>query len=455
MTILTDAEAPGWAKRLLGYRTAEEPRLDRIFQYLRDPNAEDARRTTGVLTNGPLRWLNSSVPQDVKRLAEMSRVNMLKFVVNATTQVMYVDGFRAPRESDEQPSWQTWQQNRMDARQIGVHRSALSYGATYVVVLPGDPTAVIRGASPRKLTAVYGDDEDWPELALEARQSTKKNVKLYRLYDAKSVFWVEEDERGEFEFVRSEEHGVGHCPVVRFLSTIDDDGVIEGEVEPLMPLQDQINVTTFGLLVAQHYGAFRQRYVMGWVAPDETTALQASAKKLWAFEDPEVQVGEFSQTDLSGYINSREASLRHLATISQTPAHELLGALINLSADALAAAEANHRRKVLERQTSFGESWEQVLELAAKINGEKSDPMAQVRWKDTEARSMAQMADALGKLVTMLGVPPQELWEKIPGVSQADVDRWKATASQQDAIGALNDTIARQAAPPPAAAPPE
>jgi hypothetical protein len=451
-TILSEAEVPTWTKRLLEYKSTESARLDRIYQYLRDPDIQKASLQLGGTANGPLRWLKKGVPDDVRRLAEMSRVNMLKYVVKSTTQDLYIDGYRAPKAEDEAPTWATWQRNRMDARQIGVHRSALSYGAAYVIVLPGDPVSVIRGASPRKLTAVYGDDDDWPELALEERRSAKKDVALYRLYDAQNAYWVEVDSKGIASIANTQEHGAGYVPVVRFVNEIDDDGCIEGEVEPLIPLQDQINVTTFGLHVAQHYGAFRQRYIIGWTATDEKAAAEASARKLWTFEDApdEVQVGEFAQTDLSGYINSREASLRHLATISQTPAHELLGQLVNLSAEALAAAERSHRAKVTERQVTFGEAWEQVLELAAKFDGETADPQSQVRWRDTEARSLSAVADALGKLVAGLGVPPQELWERIPGVSQSDVERWKATASQADAISQLTATLDRQSQPAPA-----
>lgn len=452
-TALTRAEVPEWTKTLREYRSQESARLERIHEYLRDPDPSRAMNRPGV-ADGPLRWLNSGVPRDVRRLAEMSRVNMLRFVVNATTQVMYVDGFRAARAEQEEPAWELWQRNRMDARQIAVHRSAMSYGASYVVVLPGEPVPAIRGASPRFLTAVFGDDEDWPEIALEKRQSAKPGVKLYRLYDARACWWVEVNDRDEIEIVNEQVHDVGHVPVVRFLTTPDDDGEIEGDVEPLIPLQDQINVTTFGLLVAQHYGAFRQRYIMGWVADDEQTALSASARKLWTFEDPEVKIGEFSQTDLRGYIDSRESSLRHLATVSQTPAHELLGQLVNLSAEALAAAEANHRRKVLERQTSFGEAWEQVLETAAAIDGRPSDPMAYVRWRDTEARSLSQTADALGKLVAGLGVPPQELWERIPGVSQNEIDRWKKAAEQGDPFAQMANEL-RRVSDAPAAGPAE
>lgn len=449
-TILRESEVADWTTRLLEYRDNEGARLERIYQYLRDPDVPTANRLNiNGVADGPLRWLNPGVPADVRRLAEMSRVNMLRFVVSATTQVMYVDGYRAPKSSDEDPAWEVWQKNKMDAKQIAVHRAALSYGASYVIVLPGEPVPVLRGVSPRYLTAVYGDDDDWPELALEARRSAKRGVRLFRMYDAMNTFWVEVDDRGKANVIRTEEHGVGYCPIVRFLAGADDDGNVLGDVEPLIPLQDQINVTTFGLLVAQHYGAFRQRYVMGWAASSEADALSASAKKLWTFEDPEVKVGEFGQTDLSGYINSREASLKHLATISQTPAHELLGQLTNLSADALVAAERNHRAKVLERQTTFGEAWEQTLELAGKIGGNEVDPMAYVRWRDTEARSLSQVADALTKLVAGLGVPPVELWEKIPGVTQQEIDRWKATAAQVDVIGRLEETLARQGEPEP------
>lgn len=443
-------DIPGAVRSLLQMREREAARLDRIWLYVTDPDpgvsyGEEAAR--GLLTIGPLRWLPSGAPAEVRRLAEISRVNMLRYIVEHSVQALYVDGFRAPNAAAEEPAWETWQRNRMDARQTAAHRAALAYGAAYVVVLPGDPVAVIRPVSPRAMTAVYGDDDDWPILALERRRSQRVGRRLYRLLDEESAWWLEVDDAGGVEVLRRERHGVGVVPVVRMRCTLDADpeAVSRGEVEPLIPLQDQINVTTFGLLVAQHYGAFRQRYIIGWLAESEAKALEASARKLWTFEDPDVKVGEFSQADLRGYLESREAALRALATVSQTPAHELLGQLVNLSAEALAAMERSHRAKVAERQVVFGEAWEQALELAAEIDGQPSDPAAYVRWRDTEARSLAQTADALGKLVTMLGVPPQELWERIPGVSQQEVERWKARAAEGSALEQLARVLTEQA----------
>jgi hypothetical protein len=424
------------ARELLDWREAEKGRLELIRGYLR---REPGWRPT---------WLPASAPREVQQIAQISRVSMIKFVINARVQAMYVDGYRVPRAADDAPAWRIWQRNKFDARQIGVHRAALGYGASYVTVLPGEPDPVMRGVSARNMTTLYGDDDEWPRLALEKRKSS------WRLYDQDA--WYELVlENDAFQVTHTEEHGAridGQpvCPVVRYRDTDDLDEPVCGLVEPLMDLQDQIDITSFGLLVAQHYGAFRQRYILGWLAETEEQRLKASASKLWTFDDPDIKVGEFGQTDLKGYIESREATLRHLATVSQTPAHELLGQLVNLSAEALAAAEASHRRAVGENQTVVGESHEQALALGGTYIGLAPDPTASVRWRDTESRSLAQVADALGKLAAQLGIPPQELWERIPGVTDDELERWRAAAAEGDALANLTAMLERQAGPEPA-----
>jgi len=439
--VLSKPDALEQAKAMIAHRGTKTARLDRIRSYVRD-------------TYEPT-WLAAGTPTELRVLARMSRVNLLRLVVDSVTQAMYVDGYRGQGAAEDEAAWEIWQRNRMDARQIGVHRAALTYGEAFCTVLPGqlgdEDMPVMRGAGPRQLTASWGDDDEWPAWAIEKRR------KGWRLFDDEAVYTFTgggtEAGAAELVFDDAQKHGVGVVPVVRYRATFDldeeDDGEAWGEVtQTLMNLQDQINVTTFGLLVAQHYGAFRQRYIIGWLAESETARLKASASKLLTFEDhpDDVRIGEFTQTDLKGYIESRESTIRHLATVSQTPAHELLGQLVNLSAEALAAAEAAQRRKITERQTVMGEAHEQALELAGSMAGVGVDPSAWVRWKDTEARALASVVDALGKLVQMLGVPPQELWELVPNVSQQQVERWKAAAAAGDAFANLNAELERQAA---------
>jgi hypothetical protein len=429
-------------------------------------------RTLYEATHGWQRflWLSDDVPDEVRRIAEMSRVNVLGLAVDSAAQSLYVDGYRSKKEEDEAPAWTVWQQNRLDARQIGVHRAAGTYGVAYSLILPGEPVPVIRGYSPRNLTAVYGEDDDWPMWVLEKRRSAADGKTLYRLMDDENTYWMSvttvaspqqqkqyppntyDDVPLSVEYISTEAHGCGVVPVVRFLAKMDLDEEVVSPVQALIPIQEQIDLTTFGLLVVQHYGAFPQKWIAGWTTSEDPVVaakekLVVGAAKILTFDDPETKLGEFSAASLDGYINSRRDAMKNLASIAQMSEQALRGDLINLSAEALEAAKDSERRKNTEMQKTYGESWEQALELAGEQAGYEVDPLAEVRWKDMEMRSFSATVDALGKMATMLGIPMQEIWERVPGVTPQEIARWKAAASQGDAFANLTQLLERQATP--------
>lgn len=448
--MLSKRDALEQARYLHRLHVVEREKLDVIRRYFRGVQARPMAIPTGS-------------PREVRVMARSSRVNIMPIVVNTLVQSTFVDGFRARDASEDAEVWKVWQANRMDARQTGIHRAAYEYGVSYTVGLPGDPLPVIKGVSPRSMTTLYGEDPDWPMWALE-----RLGRGLFRLFDDEAAYYVQlggEAQGRRDEFIRADQHGAPVTPVIRHLDEddLDDEDEVEpgdhdvdqdqdrplrGQVAPLMPLQDQIDMTTFDLQVSQRYGAFRQRWIIGWTADSEEQTLKAAASKVWTFDDdPEsVKVGEFEQTALEGYLASREASLRHAATLSQTPVHELTGHLVNLSAEALAAAEAGHERKAGERKTLLGESHEQEMWLCGQYMGVEVPADSQVVWRDTSARAFAATVDGLGKLAQMLGVPPQELWERIPGVTKQDVDRWRTTAKAGDSFERLAEILSRQAA---------
>jgi hypothetical protein len=178
---------------------------------------------------------------------------------------------------------------------------------------------------------------------------------------------------------------------------------MRGQIAPLMTLQDQIDVTTFGLLVAQWWGAFRQRYVIGWTAPSEPQLVKASMARL------DVR-GSAGRERRRGRDQGRRvrpdrprrlhreprASLTHAATLSQTPVHELVGKLVNLSAEALAAAEQGHERKVDERKTSSASRTSRRSGSPASTRASRSPLDAEVVWRDTSARSFAATSTGSG-----------------------------------------------------------
>jgi hypothetical protein len=402
---------------------------------------------------------------ELRALADLSKTPWLGLVVTAAAQCMYVDGYRSPLDTDgpvegwEGP-WRTWHANDFDQRQVQVHRGALAYGYSFVTVLPGrngqGPTSVMRGVSARKMHAVYGEpaEDDWPMFAIQVAVNDDKSH-LVRLYDEEAVYFLSVDSTGDkVEFIEWRRHGAGVPPVVRYTNMLDLDGRTPGEVEPFIPAAARINKTAFDRMLTQHYASWKVRYATGMAEPDDEEEsnrkkLQLRQDDILIAEDTDTTFGTLDATPLDGFISAWRSDIEALAAVSQTPTHALTGQLVNLSAEALAAARASLTQKVYERQRSFGKSHAQALRLAAALEGDQAhaaDVMGRVTWQDMEIRSMSQAVDALGKAATMLHVPVQALWARIPGVEKSDVDEWTEMAKRADPLARFEAELERQAA---------
>lgn len=399
---------------------------------------------------------------EYRQLRDRAVTPWLKFIVKSLAQCLYVEGYRRSGEDANTNAWSAWQANGFDARQIAVHRSAISHGISYVTVLPGDPVPVIRGVSARKMIALYQDAavDDWPMYALAGEQITSSAGKVkwrFRLYDDSAIYTLDanDSDGGGLTFVTLDEHDAGECPVVRFANEIDLEGRVDGEVEQYIDIAGRIDQDNFDRLVVQRFGSWVVRYISGMAKPE--TDEEARAQKLrlqiddlLVADDPDTKFGTLPATPLDGYLKAREADIHDLAAISQTPPQDLLGQMINISAEALAAAEAGKMRKLMERQHTFGEAHEQVLRMAAHLMGDEAgaaDFDAEVTWRDMESRSLAQVADALGKLASGLGIPPEVLWAKVPGLTNQDIAEAKRLRSEGDPLGAMLSQLAQAGNP--------
>lgn len=392
--------------------------------------------------------------QEHKRLVELSKTPWLNLVVTTIAQAMFVNGYRSPESSDMSTPWRTWNANDFDARQVAVHRAALAYGYSYTTVLPGENAdgsrAVLRGVSPRAMYAVYADpvEDDWPMYAVRVFDQGGER-RHFRLYDENAVHYVSYED-GQYRYLEWREHGTGVCPVVRYANQMDLDGALEGEVEPFIGVASRINKTAYDRLLTQHFNSWKVRTIagLGDFAQDQGEAdqkkLQLRQDDILVAEDHETRFGTLDETPLDGFISAERADIESLAAVSQTPSHNLTGQMVNLSAEALAAARAPLTQKIAERQLAFGKSHAQMLRLAAHLEGDMDsarDVHSQVTWQDMEVRSMSQAVDALGKASTMLGIPPQALWTRIPGVTKSDVDEWSSTIEASDPLRSLASTL--------------
>jgi hypothetical protein len=430
-----------------------------------------------------LPYMPRGATAEFRDLAVKSITNWLPLITGTFVKGLYVDGYRAAKAKDNAKAWEYWQANGLDARQTTAHRGALDYGCSYVYVLKGDKAPVIKPMDPRKSLAFYEtDDAEWPEHALHITGRTADGSVLFDMFDDTNVYTGRVGKGGgEPEILSTAAHGMGVCPWVRFRDRLDGEAV--GIIWPLIPIQDQINDAKFALNIAIQYASFRQRWATGLAIPvdeDEflpippgagadyepipninfgkpTEPFEAAVNRLWISDSPDTKFGDFAQTEVSGHLTTYDTSVKTLAALGDISPHILIGDLVNISADALAAMKDAEHGKKDEYKTLFGESWEQVLRLAAKADGNEADAndtSASVRWRDTEARSFKATVEALGLVVQQLGVPAQGVWDRIPGVDQADVQRWQAMAQADDGMKALADAINRQSASPQAPAQP-
>lgn len=457
------------ASAMLLVNEREGSRLRKINNYMRGRHAPPYVPTKGAT-------------QEYRWIRERSVRNFLPLVLSVISQNLHVDGYRrsgqttaeaASTDTPPDPAWEAFRANRMISRQHGVHRSVSKHGAAYVTVLPGTlavgqeqkKVPVIIPSSAGRMSALYADsiNDEWPQLAVEVvplndPSQPGTNIRLMvTLYDERSryiLMGTPSGGRNAMPLAVADssdpyldgkapvaDHGLGVCPVVRFLHEDDLDGeTCIGEIEPLMVIQDQINFSTFNGMMASQYASFRQRWVTGIASEDEqgrsAEPFRPGIDRMFASDDPSTKFGEFDATPLQPYLDDREAGIRHMSTISQVPPYHLLGQIANLSAEALAAARDGLDRKIEEQQSMLTDSWRNVFRLASRASSDMDgwdDLNGTVKWRDTSARAFAATIDALGKAAQMLGVPVEELWTRIPGATADDVASWLQARARAEA----------------------
>jgi hypothetical protein len=459
-----------WRDRLLVKLSQQAARVRRLEKYY------DGEHPLPV----PPRGLSDQVFEEACRafrmMSAMGVTNWVRLVPDAPSERLSVVGFRFGESTGaDSDAWAIWQRNELDADSALVQDNALQTGQSYVLVWGddnGDPLITCEHSS--QMIVAYAPGSRRKRIAALKSWDDDLGMRFCVLYlpgalykwSAKTTVvdtWVTTDPNtpwaGSVPYTPPPEPGLsweqwqpasdpswplpnplGVVPVVEFRANpklrARPFGGGQGEMEAVLSIQDRINKTIFDRLVTAEHQAFRQRWTIGWEPPiDEETGepdkrylFRASQARLWTFDgDPnEIKIGEFGQADFAPFIAAVESDVNAMAAITKTPPQYLLGAMINISGDALVAAESGLVMKVAKHATQFGESWEEVLRLALAVaeDPRATDEQTMVLWREFEVRSWAETVDAVLKMRS-LDVPLEVLWSMLPGVSPQDVERWK------------------------------
>lgn len=378
-------------------------------------------------------------------LARFSHTPLLQLVVSEVAQQMVLEGIDAGDDAATANMWRPFEVNGLISRQYALWHATVGYGQAHVMVLPGDAVypddpsraaAWMSGFSPRALFTSWNDpvEDEFPAFALRTiGQPGKKQA--FRVYDEDAVYFLAQDDtvNGGLVFVEARPHGMGVCPVVSFQNDMDLEGRTPGDVEKFKVPAQRHDKTVYDRMLAQHYNSWKVRTATGLEKPENDVDAERMKLKL-AHDDiltgeGEVQFGTLPETQLNGFIAAADADRDMLAAVSQTPVWALNGGqLVNLSADALVEARSMQRLKVGQKQRANGRSIAKAARLASFAEGRFEDAenfTITSKWADVESRSLAQVSDALGKIVTMLGVPAELVFDMIPGVTPAKAEEWR------------------------------
>ncbi|MFJ3248312.1 phage portal protein [Streptomyces sp. NPDC086782] len=452
-------ESPGWWLQRLGKKLLDE----------RDDSRDDEGETTPGLNTlrkyaegkAPLPHVPGLDPKEVAEWMKDARTNWASLVLDSPVERLGVDGFRFGGSGDEdsvkadEDANRIWRENGMRADSGLVHYGALSQRRAFVLVEKGDDgRPVLTHETPRQVVVEHEQGN---------RRRLAAGLKLWRddwtgqtratLWTPERVFgFVTKQETptfsGRVATLRSWEaaalpnskdsdlpNALGDVPLVPFINRRNRREEGFAEHEDVLSVQNRINLSLIYLIAAMKYGAFRQRWAAGLeVDEDPVTGakiqpFQLDIRKLWTTADPDVKFGEFAATDLIPYVRSVESAVQDLAALSRTPPHYLIGAVVNVSGDALKAAETGLVAKVKDRQVSFGESWENVMRLSFRVLGETEKAQAwdlETVWRDPESRTVSELADAAVKK-SSAGVPWRQRMEDMgytpQQISRMEIDR--------------------------------
>lgn len=439
--------------------------LSRLSQRLLDRSARYDRLERYYLGDHPTPIGDWRYKNALRILQKKSRTNYCALIADSPVERMRVEGFRFGLENNEadKDSQSIWESNDMDLQSSLVHLTAAVFGDAYVMVAPAppgedwplivpeDPRQTITEADPvrprrtraslkmyideveREMVALVVTDQFVAQMSAPAGGledvTTTTNPKLLHADIVKHLAW-------RLDNVADNPWGMN--PIVRFpwRPTFNNDS--RGEFENLIDIQDRINATVLDRMIISRAQAYKQRWAKGIAVEKDAggrprAPFDPGADILWATSATDAAFGEFKEADLRQVLDAVRSDVEDLAAISKTPPHYLIGAVVNVSGDALKAAETGLVSKVRDRMRSVGASWEQVMKVAMLIQGDENKGRktgVEVIWEDPESRSRAELADAVLKEST-IGVPFSLLMERLQ-YSPTQIERAKSERQAEE-----------------------
>lgn len=310
-----------------------------------------------------------------------------------------------------------WRRNRMDLKANEVHAETLAVGDSYAIVWPN--AAGKAEIFPQKgvQCCIEYESEDSKTTLRGAKVWFDPNLGRFRVnvylpnqilkYVQKNASETLAEKDTSFALTAAVQNPYGEVPLFHFPNKkVRRYGV--SELRDVLPLQNALNKSVMDMLIAMEFASFKQRYVIGLeVEIDEATGQPVDptyrnfgVDRIMAVPDLEAKVGQFDATDLGQFLRVQEKFWASIARVSGTPLHYFFITQGDFpSGEAMKSAEARFVKKISDRQTSFGNVWEDAMRFALKIEerAQPEDLQIETLWSDAAPKSEAELADTAVK----------------------------------------------------------
>lgn len=439
-----------WIERLAHALAERIPRFQRLTHYYRGTQSVEPLKSTAWREAG----LDRIFPRGLS-------ANHSRLIVNGTAQRLTVLGFRLGGQvrADTEAA-RIWRANDMESMSDIALTESLVKGECPILVEPNprDPaTPIITPQDPCQMIVWHSPGDPRIRLAaLKTWWDADVRRRVYILYLPDRIERWQDRDPGQMDMwlgrmfgisparwqkVSGEDNPLGEVPVIVLPNEPLLAGRPEGEHESALDQIDHYNKVLMDMAVTSQELAFPQRWGIGVAADDEEESEQtpavaaatgrvATGQTRWiTSEAPDAQFGQFAAATIDNYVKELAEIRGAIAMSTFVPYHFLLSmpSSVAPSGESFTAAEVPLVDKVRGHTRDKGSGLRSVMRLAFLLAGDetraKAMAMGATIWMDPERRTEAQHLDALGKMKTMLNVPEEAVWERIP-VAPEEIVRW-------------------------------
>lgn len=401
----------------------------------------------------PLKYMSEAMREEIGDTVAELVLNWARLVAEANESRLDVEGFRyADSDVEDATLWAGWQYNDMDEQSQQGHLDSIALSRSYVLISANDekdkpPRNTVespfqvwarRDPKTRKVTSAikkWKDEDEVTHALVFTPQQTQEFV-------SKSGKWV----AGDFQ----DKHNFGVVPVVPLVNRpriLRPDG--RSEFVDIIPLADAANKMATDMMVSGEFHAMPRRWAFGLKQSDfvdrNGNPLSTWSKvksRLWANENPNIKVGQFTEADLTVFHNTIKLLAQLTSQLAALPPHYMNFVGDNpTSADAIRSSETQLVKRIERKHTFLGGAWEEVqrinlMYLRQSPILEARDYQLETVWRDPSTPTVAQKADAAVKKYES-GIVPLEQTRIDLGYSATQREQMRRMDEESSAASAI------------------